>query len=130
MRSDLGRTLLLRNTMARPGQIPADAAIEMATTFAQTPTFDAHLAATRRERFRDGAAIDVPVTVAWGDKERLIPAKARRRDQLPEHTRFVTLRGCGHTPMWDDPQLVARTILDGGRPTASPAKRATTPSTS
>src|SRR5436189_293294 len=83
------------------------------TTFAQTPTFDAHLAATRGERFLDGAAIDVPVTVAWGDKERLIPAKARRRDQLPEHTRFVTLPGCGHTPMWDDPQLVARTILDG-----------------
>ncbi len=113
MRSDLGRTVLLRSTMAKPRQVPAEAAIEMATTFARTPGFDAHLAATRRERFREGHGIDVPVTVAWGDRERLIPVKARRRDELPRHTRFVTLAGCGHSPMWDDPELVARTILEG-----------------
>jgi pimeloyl-ACP methyl ester carboxylesterase len=113
MRSDVGRSILLRSTVAKPRQMPADAAIEMATTFARTPGFDAHLAATRRERFRGGKRIDVPVTVAWGDRERLIPAKARRRDELPAHTRFVTLAGCGHSPMWDDPGLVARTILEG-----------------
>ena len=113
MRSSLGRTLLLRGTVAKPRQMPAEAAIELATTFARTPSFDKHLAATRRERFRDGHGIEVPVTVAWGDKERLIPAKARRRDELPAHTHFVTLPDCGHIPMWDDPQLVADTILDG-----------------
>jgi pimeloyl-ACP methyl ester carboxylesterase len=113
MRSRLGRTLLLSGTLAKPRQIPPDAAIELATTFARTQTFDAHLAATRRERFRGGQDIDVPVTVAWGDKERLIPAKARLRDELPRHTRFITLSDCGHSPMWDDPELVARTILEG-----------------
>jgi pimeloyl-ACP methyl ester carboxylesterase len=113
MRSELGRTILLRGTVAKPRQIPADAATEMATTFARMPGFKAHLAATRRERFRDGRHIDVPVTVAWGDRERLIPAKARLRDELPPHTSFVTLPGCGHSPMWDDPDLVARTILEG-----------------
>jgi pimeloyl-ACP methyl ester carboxylesterase len=113
MRSELGRTVLLRGTMAKPRQIPAEAAIEMAMTFARTPTFDAHISATRRERFREGSKIDVPVTVAWGDKERLIPAKARRRDELPAHTRFVMLADCGHSPMWDDPELVAGTILRG-----------------
>ena len=113
MRSQAGRTMLLRGTMAKPRQIPANDAIELAMTFARTPTFASHLAATRRERFRDGRGISVPVTIAWGDTERLIPAKARRRDELPAHTRFVTLSGCGHTPMWDDPPLVARTILEG-----------------
>jgi pimeloyl-ACP methyl ester carboxylesterase len=113
MRSGLGRTLLLRSTVAKPRQMPAEAAIEMATTYARTPGFRAHLAATRRERFRDGRGIDVPVVVAWGDKDRLIPAKARRRDELPPHARFVTLPGCGHSPMWDDPELVAATILQG-----------------
>jgi pimeloyl-ACP methyl ester carboxylesterase len=89
----------------------------MATTFARTPTFRAHLAETRRERFRDGHDIEVPVTVAWGDKERLIPAKARLPEELPVHTHFVTLAGCGHTPMWDEPELVARTILEvAGKP--------------
>ena len=40
----------------------------MAEDFASTPDFDAHLASTRRERFRQGQAIDVPVTVAWGER--------------------------------------------------------------
>jgi pimeloyl-ACP methyl ester carboxylesterase len=124
MRSGLGRTLLLRGTMAKPKQMPPDAAIEMATTYARTPSFDAHLAATRRERFHDGHDIPVPVTVAWGEKERLIPAKARRRDELPTHTRFVTLPNCGHSPMWDDPELVAHTILEGASKRPAPTTTA------
>jgi pimeloyl-ACP methyl ester carboxylesterase len=116
MRSRVGRSLFLRGTVARPGQMPADAAVELATTYAQTRCFDAHLASTRRERFRDGREIEAPVTVAWGGKDRLIPAKARRRDELPENARVIGLRGCGHLPMWDDPELVARTILDGASP--------------
>ena len=115
LRSDAGRKLLLGGTMAKPERIPAEAAIELMTTYVRTPTFDEHLAATRRARFRDGRDIAVPVTVAWGDHERLIPRKARRRDELPEHARFVTLQGCGHLPMWDDPELVARVIAEGTR---------------
>lgn len=113
MRSSVGRNLLLRGTVAKPSRVPPEQAIEMATTYARTPTFDTHLAATRRERFRDGTGIDVPVTVAWGEKERLVPAKARLRDELPAHTRYITLPGCGHIPTWDDPELVADTILEG-----------------
>ena len=115
MRTDMGRTLLMRSTVARPRAMPVEAAIEMAQTFARTATFDEHLGQTRRDRFRDGRGIDVPVTVAWGEQERVIPAKARLRDELPPHTRVVTLPSCGHIPMWDDPELVARTILDGAR---------------
>jgi pimeloyl-ACP methyl ester carboxylesterase len=121
MRSDLGRSVLLRGTMAKPRQMPPEAAIEMAATYSRTPSFDAHLAATRRDRFRDGHGIRVPVTVAWGEKERLIPSKARLRDELPEHTRFITLPDCGHTPMWDDPELVARTISKGTEARAAEA---------
>ena len=65
--------------------MPAEAAIEIASAYAATPTFDAHLAATRKTRFRDGRDIAVPVTVAWGEKEKLIPAKARLGDELPAH---------------------------------------------
>jgi pimeloyl-ACP methyl ester carboxylesterase len=31
--------------------------------------------------------------------------------ELPDQARVVTLAGCGHSPMWDDPALVAATIL-------------------
>ena len=118
MRSSLGRTILMSGTVAKPRQMPADAAIEIARTYARTPTFKAHLAETRRARFRDGRDITVPVTVAWGEKERLIPNKARLRDELPAHTQYVTLPGCGHIPMWDDPELVAQTILEATAPVA------------
>jgi pimeloyl-ACP methyl ester carboxylesterase len=111
MRSRVARSALLRGTVAKPHQVPAEAAIELAGEYARTPDFDKHLAETRRTRFRDGASIDVPVTIAWGEKEGLIPAKARRRDELPEHAGVVELPGCGHMAMWDDPDLVAATIL-------------------
>lgn len=115
MRSPVGRSLLLRDTMARPRQVPADAAVSMAAEYAATAGFEAHLESTSAERFRDGAAIDCPVTVAWGEKERLISKKARRVDELPSQTRVVILPGCGHVPMWDDPDLIASAIIEGER---------------
>ena len=108
-----GRQLILGPVVAKPWQIPPAAAIEIVSTYIRTPTFQQHLAATRSERFHDGAAIHVPVTVAWGERERLIPERARLREELPAHTRYMTLPECGHLPMWDNPKLVAEMILDG-----------------
>lgn len=113
MRNEAGRSILLRGTVAKPRQMPADAAVEMAAEFARTPDFRAHLASTRRARFAGGRDLNLPITIAWGEKERLIPRKARRMDELPDQTRVVILPGCGHSPMWDDPELVSATVLSG-----------------
>lgn len=59
--------------------------------------------------------VDVPVTVAWGTKDMILPyaqaAVARRRLPNAEH---VALEGCGHVPMIDCPDeivaLVEKTI--------------------
>jgi pimeloyl-ACP methyl ester carboxylesterase len=112
LRSEAGRARLLSGTVARPLNLSPQEARDLIETYNGTATFTKHLAQTRRARFRDGVSIPVPVTVAWGDDERLIPAKARRRDELPPQTKTVTLCGCGHIPFWDDPAQVARTILD------------------
>ena len=60
---------------------------------------------------RPASLEDVPVTIAWGEHDRLVaPPKARAataRLALPG------LEGCGHTPTWDDPELVARVLLGG-----------------
>jgi pimeloyl-ACP methyl ester carboxylesterase len=54
---------------------------------------------------------DVPVTIAWGELDRLVgPPKPARR---PPGARFITLPNVGHTPTWDDPELIARTLLEG-----------------
>jgi pimeloyl-ACP methyl ester carboxylesterase len=57
---------------------------------------------------------EVPVTIGWGSKDRLLSPKNAvvARQRLPQ-ARFLTLPGCGHVPMSDDPELVARTLLEG-----------------
>jgi pimeloyl-ACP methyl ester carboxylesterase len=112
LRSEQGRIRLLRGTVAKPLNLSPEEARDLIETYNGTPSFSKHLAQTRRARFRDGAPIRVPVTAAWGDHEQLIPPKARRQDELPPHTKTVTLSGCGHVPFWDDPEQVARTILE------------------
>ncbi len=52
------------------------------------------------------------MTVVWGEKERIIPKSAQLRDELPPHAREVVLPGCGHVMTFDNPELVAQTILD------------------
>jgi pimeloyl-ACP methyl ester carboxylesterase len=56
--------------------------------------------------------LPAPVTIAWGDKDRLLlhgPQARRARERLPGAT-HVTLDGCGHLPTWDDPARVAAVI--------------------
>ncbi len=59
---------------------------------------------------------EVPVTIGWGTKDRLLlPRQAdRARLRLPT-ARVVPLPGCGHVPMNDDPELVARIVLEGSK---------------
>jgi pimeloyl-ACP methyl ester carboxylesterase len=133
LRKPSGRALLMSGTVGRPRQVPAEDAIEMAETYARTPCFRQHLAETRRARFAGGGGIEVPVTVAWGEKDHLLPAKARLLDELPVDVRQVELPDCGHVPMWDDPGLVSRTIIEGGtrsggRPRRSPRRGSKGPS--
>lgn len=113
LRSRVGRTLALGQNFGRPWRVPSETAVETIETFAATPGFDLHLATTRHQRFHGGREISVPVTVAFGKRDRLIPARARRREELPAQTRWLEPEGCGHVPFWDDPDLIARIILEG-----------------
>ena len=66
----------------------------------------------RAGRFEHLAEIDVPVTLAWGEHD----TRVSKPQELPPNVRSVDLPGCGHVPMWDDPELVAQVLLG-----ASPA---------
>jgi pimeloyl-ACP methyl ester carboxylesterase len=117
LRSPLGRKVLLGRIYGRPERIPPEEALEAAAVMRSTRGFDEHLRQTTRTRFTGGQGIDAPVTIAYGERERLVPKRARRREELPAHARWITLAGCGHVPTWDDPELVAKTILEGTRST-------------
>jgi pimeloyl-ACP methyl ester carboxylesterase len=59
-------------------------------------------------------ADDVPVRIAWPMKDRTIPFERYGRPwlRLLPKAELVRLTGVGHVPMYDDPALVVRTILD------------------
>jgi pimeloyl-ACP methyl ester carboxylesterase len=59
--------------------------------------------------------IAVPLTVAFGDRDWILPKASRSRDALPAHTRWIGKAGWGHVPMWVDPVGVAQLILEGTR---------------
>jgi pimeloyl-ACP methyl ester carboxylesterase len=108
------RKLALGQLIGRPDRIPpADAAASI-RALARAPWFDETLPAIAAERFTGGGSIGVPVTIAWGEHDRLLlPHQARRAADAIPTARSVTLTGCGHVPTYDDPAQVARVILDG-----------------
>lgn len=104
------RTSLCAHVAARPWRLPAADAEVWTRDYATAVSFWALL---RDVPDWHAAPPRCPTTVAWGDKDRLLiysrqAPRARRR--LPG-ARHVTLHGCGHVPMWDDPEQVAATIL-------------------
>ena len=65
-------------------------------------------------QFSGSVPADIPVTIAWGTKDRLLPQRQVlvAKAALPQ-ARFLPLRGAGHVPMTDDPALVADVLLQG-----------------
>jgi pimeloyl-ACP methyl ester carboxylesterase len=55
--------------------------------------------------------IPCPITIAWGQKETLLPSGAHGRSERIPQASICSLPDVGHVPMLDDPELVARTIL-------------------
>ena len=62
-----------------------------------------------------GREISVPLTVAFGERDWILTKRARLRNKLPAHTRWIEMRGLGHVPMWADPIGISRLILEGAR---------------
>ena len=56
----------------------------------------------------------VPTTIAWGTRDRVLPPRQAEiaRKRLPA-ARHISLPGCGHVPMIDDPELIAQIIRLG-----------------
>lgn len=93
--------------------MPAGEAFAAALDFAHAPGFDATF--HQATRFEGGQGMQVPITVAFGTHDWLLPRQARLRAELPEHIRWLEPKGWGHVPMWKDPQGVVQLILDGTR---------------
>lgn len=118
-RSTAGRRVIGGVFVSRPRLMTAEqAAADALAFFGARDAIRVILA--ERVSFTEAIPADVPVTIAWGSKDHVLPLSQARvaRRRLPQ-ARFVRLPGCGHVPMSDDPALVARVILQGSREPAS-----------
>jgi pimeloyl-ACP methyl ester carboxylesterase len=109
LRTARGRGLALGGTIAHPERVPYAAALQLVRAYGQAPGFDAANAGMRAGRFAGLAEIDVPLTLAWPEHDRLVA----RPSAVPAFAHEFRLRGCGHMPTWDDPEQVARVLLAG-----------------
>ncbi|MFI2642518.1 alpha/beta fold hydrolase [Streptomyces sp. NPDC018610] len=114
-RTAAGRTVLTSTIYARPARRSPEAVVAETLALARASGFEETLRAGVDVRFAHDVP-GIPVTVAWGSKDRLLVRRQGvRAKQTVPHARLVRLPGCGHVPMNDDPALVARVLLDGSR---------------
>ncbi|MFJ2900396.1 alpha/beta fold hydrolase [Streptomyces sp. NPDC087218] len=114
-RSAAGRTALTSTIYARPGRRSPDAVVAETVALREATGFHQTLAAGRDALFTDDVP-GLPVTVAWGSRDRiLLRRQGVRAKRVVPDARLVRLPGCGHVPMNDDPALVSRVILDTSR---------------
>lgn len=114
------RALVWQRLVAHPDRVPVAAAVSTVmgiptnmrhlTRPSVLPSLAHSLAAYRFGPFEGS----VPITVAWGDQDTFTSYRTqapRARVVLPQ-ARHVTLTDCGHVPNFDDPEQVARVILE------------------
>jgi pimeloyl-ACP methyl ester carboxylesterase len=108
------RRTLLRTIAEHGDRVPAEELRELMDDAAGCVVLDDIAAACRRDGLmRTLDSIGCPVRIAWPQHDRTLPY---RRYGAPLVARIpgaevITLPGVGHVPMYDDPELVARSIL-------------------
>ncbi|HEY1855243.1 MAG TPA: alpha/beta fold hydrolase [Solirubrobacterales bacterium] len=106
-----------------PERVPPRAGRGLVLGWIDAEGYEAANRAMRRHVFDpSGYPEEVPVTIAWGELDELVAPPER----LPAGARYLAMPGVGHTPTWDDPELVARVLLEGssrGAP-AGPSREA------
>lgn len=96
----------------RPSRVPVEAMLADLEAMAAAPGFDA-VAKAGRDYFFTSPPPAVPVTIAWGTRDRILwPSQSRRAALLLPQAQHISLAGCGHVPMHDDPETVVRLILE------------------
>lgn len=123
-RTGSGRRLLGAVLYAHPERHTFESAYGDALALKRCRGFEGVVRAALGYSFRQ--PVEVPVTVAWGTKDRILPYAqaeiARRR--LPDAV-HVPLDGAGHVPMIDAPEeiiaLIEKTIVDAGGATSATA---------
>ncbi|MFI6173535.1 alpha/beta fold hydrolase [Nocardia sp. NPDC051052] len=110
-----GRTLFLSLVFGKAWAVSTQVAVDTANGAADAPGFEPALASFDNAKLPEiGGLADIPVTIAWGNRDILLTYRTqsrRARAELPD-AEHRTLHGSGHTPFYDDPAACAQAVLD------------------
>ncbi|MGP3918469.1 alpha/beta fold hydrolase [Nonomuraea sp. 10N515B] len=113
----LGQAALTGTLYMRADQSAPEAVAAALRALRQAIAFQATMRAGRARDLFVGDIPDLPVTIAWGTADRVLPTRqAARAAAMIPLMRMVWLPGCSHMPMNDAPQLVAQVILQATAP--------------
>ncbi|WP_430791940.1 alpha/beta fold hydrolase [Actinoplanes sp. G11-F43] len=114
MAAPAGRAAFCSLFYAHPRRLDPAGCVAAARALATAPGFGA-----ARDAFRWFAppTVDhIPVTIAWGTRDAVLPfPQSRRARAILPGARHVTLRGCGHLPFADDPAACLAALSGSAR---------------
>jgi len=124
----LARIMLFAGLHSRPWRVSPEAAVHDLHDFGDSPGFQFTLASTVATHAPVWLGeIQVPVRVAFGTLDLMLGVfTAPRFASAIPGAQLIALPGVGHVPMLDDPELVARTILDFTGPARTALPQAAT----
>jgi pimeloyl-ACP methyl ester carboxylesterase len=109
------RKLVFRDLIVHGERVSPRTAYDLMMGSTDVPIFHTFLDHLEAGDYRASwNALDVPTRIAWGARDRTIPLKTCSgwyREALPD-AEWVDLPDCGHLAQHDNPELVARTILE------------------
>src|SRR6478672_116349 len=115
-----GRVALFSQTFGYPARLPAEEAVATLRDAWAAPALGPALAAFSSYSFTEGGELrHVPVTIAWGIRDRLLPYRlqAPRARRLLPAAAHVAL-GAGHVPFYDDPAACTAVVRERVRSAA------------
>ena len=108
----IGRTLALGATSTAPRRLPAEVVRAAVRSVAAAPGYAGADAGIAGGAFTRGGAVQVPVTVVTGLRDRVLPPSFVVRACAPPQTHWLEWEDCGHVPVWDRPADCATVVRD------------------
>jgi pimeloyl-ACP methyl ester carboxylesterase len=108
-----GRAIGMRDYTTAARHLDVSVALDAARAMATATGFEAADQGMIGTRFFRGGVTpaEIPVTIAFGDHDRILPAgSCQERRLAPAHARWVVIDNCGHVPMWDRPDMTVRLV--------------------